>query len=156
MNKDIYRVSEDEFNYYGYRIMRDGRVISPLNKVISAYFFTYPYSHITMRINGKVIKKNKASLIYELFSGEKIMKRKQIIKFKDGDSQNTAFDNLCLINRPEHWEELKKTRVLGKPIFTPEEKEEIRRIYRTEHISMRKLSVQYDVCLTTIQKIIKN
>lgn len=151
---NIVKISDNEFYYYGYRILRSGEIISPMGRMLNAYFFTYPYSHVTMHINGKNIKKNRAMLIYELFSGSEVQKHKYIIQYRDNNSNNAAFDNLYLVNRSEYWQKLGEQKQMGRPVFTKEQKEEIRQKYQTGHISMRKLSTQYGVCLTTIQKII--
>lgn len=152
----IVKISDNEFYYYGYRILRSGEIISPMGRMINAYFFSYPYSHVTMHINGKNIKKNRAMLIYELFSGSEVQKHKYIIQFRDNNSNNAAFENLYLVNKSQYWEKLGKRKKMGQSVFSNEQKEKIRLQYQTNHISMRKLSAQYGVCLTTIQKIINS
>ena len=107
-DENIKRASTNSYYYYGYLITRNGEIISPSGNLIHSYNFTYPNSHVTLRINSKSVKKNKAILIYELFSGERLQRNKYIIQFRDGNSDNAAFDNLYLVSRPEYWSLIKK------------------------------------------------
>ena len=153
--EDVKRVSEDEVLYYGYRVMKNGDIISQYGNRIHAYNFCYPYSHVTLRINGKQIKKNNAILVYELFSGKALDKRKYVIQFKDHDTKNQSYENLYAIKKSDYIKKLKKNkREVGRLRFTTEQREEIRNEYREGNVSMRQLSAKYNACLTTIQRII--
>ena len=153
---NIKKVSANSFSYYGYIITRNGEFISPSGNLLHAYDFTYPNSHVTLRINNKNVKKNKAILVYELFSGKKLQRNKYIIQFKDGNRDNAAYDNLYVISRPEYWNIIRNDRnTKGGRRFTEEEENEIRQVYQSGQLSMRQLCNTYDACLATIQSVIK-
>lgn len=155
-DENIKRASTNSYYYYGYLITRNGEIISPSGNLIHSYNFTYPNSHVTLRINSKSVKKNKAILIYELFSGERLQRNKYIIQFRDGNSDNAAFDNLYLVSRPEYWSLIKNERnTMGGRRFTEEQEEEIREVYQSGEKSLRQLCTAYDACLATIQNVIK-
>ena len=150
-------VEENIKNYYGYTFYRDGKIISPDGNELVGYHFTYPYSHININHDGKTEKKLKAKLVYELFSGEKVS-RKFIIRFRDNNSKNCAFDNLYLESRSDFF----KAHPNGKTRkFSESTRKEIRNTYYTEANkkranapSLRELSVMYSCSLSTIQKIL--
>ena len=91
---------KDEIEYKGYIFSSDGTITSPRGRIIEGYFFTYPYSHITLRYEGKSHKVLRAKLVYELFYGEEVT-RKHIVRFKDGNTKNCAPDNLYLESRKD-------------------------------------------------------
>lgn len=156
-NKNITQVDEETFLYYGYTIKKDGTIISPCQNTLRAYNFTYPGSHITFKIKGKCVKKNKAILIYELFSGKRLDTNKNVIRFKDGDTHHANYDNLFVNTKKEYYQMLAESRRLGISRLSDEEKEKIRNEYLNpdgEKISMRALSRKHDCCLATIQKIL--
>lgn len=154
-DEEIKRITEDEAVYCGYKICRDGTVISPHGKILSPYFFSYPYSHITLRINGKALKKNRAVLIYNAFSSRNFDYRKNVMVFKDGDPQNASFENIDVISKKEYYHNTSMKHT-GKEVFSEKIKRKIREEYRKDDtISMRKLSLKYDCSLSTIQKILE-
>lgn len=143
--------------YFGYMFYEDGRIISPEGRLLQGYFFTYPYSHVNINHDGKSEKKLKAKLMYELFSGEKVS-RKFIVRFRDGDPKNCAFENLYLESRKDFAKDgsvrLKK--------FDDKTIQEIKgKYYTKEHKkkkkapSLRELCFLYSCSLSTIQKILE-
>lgn len=154
-DEEIKKISENEAVYCGYKICRDGTIISPYGKILSPYFFSYPYSHITIRINGKTFKKNRAVLVYNAFSAKDFDYRKNVMIFKDGDSQNASFENIDIISKKEYY--LKTSgKHTGKEVFSEKIKKTIRKEYQNNESSMRKLSYKYDCSLSTIQKILES
>lgn len=152
MGKTILR-NEEKRDYYGYSVYKNGIIMSLKGEPLSPYTATYKNSHVNMTINGKKTKKNRAILIYNMFS-EKPLDRKHIIRFKDGNSDNVAFDNLMPVTRKEYYHSIGLN---GKSRMTEEEKDEIRRIYenRNNSVSIRDLCIKYGCSLLTIQKILK-
>ncbi len=104
-DRNIQRVTQDTIIYHGYTITKNGEIISPTGNTLSAYYFTYPYSHVTLKINHKSVKMNKAILIYELFSGEELKRNTFVIRFRDGNPANASFDNIYPISKKEFWDE---------------------------------------------------
>lgn len=145
----------DMIPYHGYLVYRDGRIISKSGKEISSYFFTYAYSHVSLTIDGKKVKKNKAILIYNLFSEETFDTALYVLRFKDGDTSNAAYDNLYLISRKEY---LKECRSAGRGAhrFDEETKKEIRDKYKQGNLSLRQMCSEYQCTLLTMQKIINS
>ena len=107
-----------------------------------------------MKIDGKAVKKNKAILIYNLFADKPVDGKKYLIQFRDNDTYNAAFDNLYIISRKEYYA---KKNMNGKPKFTDEEKNKIRKEYKSKrsHLSIRELCKKYSCSLLTMQKILK-
>ena len=138
--------------FHGYKIYQNGDIVSPHGNTLSAYTLTYPGSHITIKIKGKMHKRNKARLVYAAFSKEKVNLNQYIIKFKDGDTYNTAFSNLYLVSRKEYYME-KECR--GQTKFTDDVRREIRMDYQTGEFSIRKLCSKYQCSLLTMQKILR-
>lgn len=145
----------DMFLYHGYRIYRDGRIVSKSGKEISSYFFTYANSHVSLTIDGKKVKKNKAILIYNLFSDTPIDTTMYVLRFKDGDTSNTAYDNLYLVSRQEYLRTCRETG-RGQNRFDEKTKEKIRRKYKQGRSSLREMCVEYKCTLLTMQKIINS
>lgn len=147
---EIKRIDDDTFEYYGYRVQRDGTIISPYGNELKGYHFTYPRSHVSIVIEGKDVKTNRARLIYELFSGHKIT-RKEVLRFKDEDQTNVAFDNLYLIDRKEYY---KLHEGYNQKKLDKETIKKIKRMYNNKgkKISIRKLCEMYDCSLLTMQK----
>lgn len=141
--------------YHGYQIYRDGRIISKSGKEISSYFFTYANSHVSLTINGKTVKKNKAILIYNLFSETPVDTTLYVLRFKDGDSSNASFDNLFLVSRKEYLRTCRETG-RGQNRFDEETRDKIRREYEQGESSLREMCGVYKCTLLTIQKIIKS
>lgn len=141
----------DEIKFYhGYEIHKSGIIKAPTGRTVQPYAFTYPYSHVTLKIDGKEIKKNKAILIYNMFSPIPFNVHNDVIQFRDGDSKNASFENLYTITRKELLNRFDH----GKSKFTAEEKLQIFKEYEENDISMRKIAWKYDCSLRTIQKII--
>lgn len=141
--------------YHGYQIYRDGRIISKSGKEISSYFFTYANSHVSLTIDGKKVKKNKAILIYNLFSDTPLDTTMYVLRFKDGDTSNAAYDNLYLISRREYLRTCRETG-RGQNRFDEKTKEIIRRKYVQGHSSLREMCDEYKCTLLTMQKIINS
>ena len=96
MIEEFKKVDEDTVLYNDtYKLCRNGNIVSPSGKVLSKYNFAYPYSHVTLFIGDKVIKKNAAILIYKAFSEEGVEYNvyKNEIQFLDNDTNNTQCDN---------------------------------------------------------------
>lgn len=154
-NRNITKISEEEVNYYGYLVKKNGDIFSKRGKLLHPYFFSYPYSHVTMHINGKDVKINRAALIYELFSGQLIPRKNYYVSFRDENTLHASFDNLYLISKCEYNKKiaLQKNRKIGCRSYTDEEAEEIRKRHTVDKVSLRKLSQEYGYCVTTISKI---
>ena len=146
----------DKIDYKGYTFYRNGKIISPRGIEIQGYFFTYPYSHISIKYDGSTKKYLKAKLMYELFSGEKVS-RKYIVRFKDNDPRNCAYENLYLESRKEYSNNHPHT---NEPMFNEEKRRKIWDMYYEQGTkekkkgapSLRQLSHIFSCSLTTIQK----
>ena len=141
--------------YHGYTFYRDGRIISPDGYELCGYYFTYPYSHININYDGKSYKKLKAKLMYELFSGKEVP-RSYIVRFKDGDPKNCAYNNLYLESRKEF---IRKHPGNNKKKLDDALCQEIKERYydnnrkkKKDAPSMRELAQMYSCSLATIQK----
>lgn len=146
----IYEETEEIKFYHGYEVHKNGTIKAPTGRTVQPYAFSYPYSHVTLKIDGKEIKKNKAILIYNMFSPVPFNIHNDVIQFRDGDTNNAAFANLYTITRKELLNRFDH----GKSKFTDEEKLQIFKEYEENDISMRKIAWKYDCSLRTIQKII--
>lgn len=144
---------KDMVLYHGYRVYRDGRVLSQRGKELKSYYFTYPNSHISLTIEGKVVKKNKALLVYNLFSDVPADTALNVLRFKDGDTANAAYDNLYLVSRKEHYRECKE-QGRSSNRFDEKTKKKIRKEYYEKNMSLRALCGKYRCSLLSIQKII--
>lgn len=155
-NRNIQRLAPDKVLYYGYTITKNGEIISPTGNSLNAYYFTYPYSHVTLKINDKSVKLNRAILIYELFSGEELKRNTFVIQFRDGNPANASFDNIYPVSKKEFWDEKQQRtgKKYGKSL-TEEEKRTIIDEYKAGGQSFRKLSRKYNVCLATITKALQ-
>lgn len=147
------RTSTDTVLFYGYEVRKNGDIVSPKGKKLNPYAFTYPYSHVTLKYEGKVHKINRAVLIWNMFSSTPVNVHKEIVQFRDGDSSNAGYDNLFLLSRKEYYKQYDNT----KRKFTEEIREQIYREYMNKEkpTSYRKLSRKYGCSLITIQKIIR-
>lgn len=146
---------KDMVLYHGYQIYRDGRIISKAGREIKSYYFTYANSHVSMSINGKIVKKNKAILIYNMFSETPVDTTLYVLRFKDGDTSNAAYDNLCLVSRKDYLSKCRENG-RGQNRFDDRKKEQIRREYEQGSSSLREMSTKYKCSLLTIQKIINS
>ena len=152
MNYNVYQIDQDCFYYYGYKIYRNGDILTPKGNELKGFFYTYPGSHIKLKIDGQYKTINKAKLIYMLFSGQDTtITNKYYILFKDNDSTNTSYDNMYLGSRSEY---AKLKGCDGKPKFSDKEASQIKSKYENSQISLRKLAQEYDCSLVTIQKIL--
>jgi len=150
MESNILKESDTCFNYFGYKVYKNGQIISPKGNELKAYDITHPGSHVTLRVDGKIIKLNKAKLIYTLFSGCKTnITTKYFICYKDGDETNAEYENLYLTPKKDV---LKRNS--GKSKFSEKEKEKIKKDYEIHHISLRLLARKYECSLLTIQKVL--
>lgn len=152
------KLETNKEEYYGYTFYRNGKIVSPDGREVNGYYFTYPYSHININHDGKSEKKLKAKLMYELFSGEKVS-RKFIVRFKDSDPKNCAFDNLYLESRKE----FAKGKNNKEKKFDEKTIKEINDIYYTKERkkrakapSLRELCFMYSCSLATIQKALSS
>ncbi len=145
--------TNDMVLYHGYRVYRDGRILSKRGREIQSYYFTYPNSHVSLTIDGKVVKKNKALLIYNLFSEAPADTSINVLRFKDGNTANADFDNLYLVSRKEHYKECRE-QGRGSNRFDAKTKKKIRREYYGKNVSLRALCSKYGCSLLTIQKIV--
>lgn len=146
---NIHRINENIAEYQGYTIHRDGRVVSPNGKELNAFNFTYEKSHVTLNIDNVNVKYNRALLVWHCFSDTPINIGTEIIRFKDGDTSNAAFDNLLIISRRAYYQEMD----IWHRHITNEIKDTIRSEYGNGS-SLRKLSRKYKYSLSTIQKIV--
>ena len=151
--KEIVKINENTAIYKGYILCRDGSIISPKGKKIRGYAFSYPYSHVTLKINNHEEKKNRAMLIWHAFSTEPVDGHSKILKFRDGNTNNPSFENLYVINRKDEPETFKNT-------LTNEIKDNIWKDYNgynydNQKLSLRKISLKYNCSLMTVQKVIK-
>lgn len=154
---DLSTIKEQDKASYdgGYTILRDGRIINCFGRELHPYFFSYPDSHVTLRINDKVYKKNRAVLIYDTFNDKPFDRKNNVLVFKDGDKGNPAFDNLKEISRKEFYA-LNKEKHNGKPYLSSEMCSQIIADYKKGDTSIRKLSVKYGCAVATIQRIIRS
>lgn len=151
MDKIIREETTDMAQYNGYTLCRDGRILSPRGKALNAFSLTYPGSHVTMNIEGKNVKRNRAILIYNAFSEEPVDTTKFVVRFKDGDTYNASYDNLYLVTKKEYYE---SRAMNGKPKFSSGTKRNIRKEYKNNNTSMRSLCQKYNCSLLTMQKIL--
>ena len=177
-NVSVFPIDKNCISYYGYLLYRNGTVTDAKNKPLNKYNLHYPNSHVSMKINGKLCRKNIARLLYGLFheldTGEYTSNKNTLLFFKDGNSGNIAYDNLEVITRKEGYERLSITirqdEKTGNflPRFTKEEVREIRKKYlgkedgRTNKNqyskttpSIRELAKEYQCSTSIISKIIK-
>lgn len=161
MNKNITKLNNDQYSYYGYIVDRNGTITSNRGckpQQLTGYYFTYPYSHVTLVIDGKPRKICKARLVYGLFSDKKIDKY-EVLKFRDGDQSNVAFDNLCVISRKEYFKEHKG---YNKKKFNEKTIKEMKETYNAlptegqKKVSLRDMCQKYECSLTTVQKALKS
>ncbi len=152
-------IQAETIDYHGYKVYRTGEIITPKGYESKGYFFTYPFSHVSIKYDGKTHKVLRAKLIYELFSRSKVS-GKYIIRFKDGDSRNCDFDNLYLESRKDY---VKKTPGANKRKFTKQKETRIRNTYydenrnkRADAPSIRELASKYKCSITTIQRILQS
>lgn len=146
---NIHRISDNIAEYQGYKVYKDGKIVSPNGKELNPFNFTYEKSHVTLNINNINVKYNRALLIWHCFSDIPVNTNTEIVRFKDGDTTNAAFDNLYVVSRQEYY---KKLDIWHKNI-TSDIKDSIRKEYNTGS-SLRHLSRKYKYSLSTIQKII--
>ena len=143
------KITDDVVTYHNFEIHRDGRIISPYGRELNPYTFTYKNSHVTLRYNGKSVKINRAKLIWNAFAKNPVNDTKELVRFKDGNPDNVAFDNLFVQSRKEYYDDHDSR----KP-KTQEEKEMIMKDYKKGELSLRQLSHKYDVSLRTLKKIV--
>ena len=151
-------IQAEIIDYHGYKVFRTGEIVTPKGFESKGYFFTYPFSHVSIKYDGKTHKVLRAKLIYELFSGSEVS-GKYIIRFKDGDCSNCAFDNLYLESRKDY---VKHTPNANKRKFTKQKETRIRNSYydenkvkRADAPSIRELAKINKCSITTIQKILQ-
>ena len=118
--KDNKNKEEILYEYGSYKVSRDGSIYDILmNKrpVLKGGI-------VTLFRNGKRYNKKAARVVYEAVSGQKLTKC-DVIKNKDGDETNIAFDNLYIEKRKN---------VMLKH-FTPEQVEQIRKEYNKDTVA---------------------
>lgn len=148
MIEKFMKIDDDTVLYNDtYKLCRNGDIISPSGKVLSKYNFAYPYSHVTLFIGDKVIKKNAAILIYKAFSieGAEYNVYKNEIQFLDNDTNNTAFENLRA---------MPKSIIIKNCSYGEQFKKKIVEEYNKGELSMRQLAEKYHCSLTSVQKFI--
>ena len=153
MDKNIYKINENTFDYYGYQVCRTGDILRKDRVTgewceLKSYHFTYPGSHVTMWIGDKQKKVMKAKLIYELFSGETLY-RSVVLQFRDGDKTNCAFENLYTISRKEF---ASREADYNKKKLDDTELKELKKLRKKRKVSLRSLSQIYGCSLKVIQK----
>ena len=148
----------EKIDYYGYTVYKNGKIVSPRGNELEGYCFSYQYSHITMKIDGKSHKIHRAKLIYELFSGTNVS-RKDIVRFKDKNPKHCAFENLYLESRKDYSQKHPRD---NSRKFSKRVEENIRKKYydergykRDEAPSLRELAKKYKCSLSTIQKVLR-
>lgn len=176
-NKNIKVIDKDTIQYHDYTIMRNGKILDKKGRAINKYNLSYPYSHVTLNINGKTHQMNVArlihSLFYELDNGKRVSKSKTMIFFIDNNTENVAYDNLELVPKSEGFARSGKQTKQDNTTryflsrFTKEEAEEIRSKYFTNREkanrnqynktspSVRDLAKEYNCSTRVISKIIK-
>lgn len=152
-NAEIKSQNTDMILYHGYQVYRNGRILSKRGREIKSYYFTYPNSHVSLTIDGKVVKKNKALLIYSLFSGTPVDTYLYVLQFRDGDTSNASFDNLYLKTKQDYYRECKKSG-RGHNRFDEKTKKKIRKDYRERNLSFRALCEKYNCSILTVQRIV--
>lgn len=145
---------EELYDYENYKVSKDGSIYDILmNKrpVLKGGI-------VTIFRNGKRCNKSAARIVYEAVSGKKLSKV-DIVKTKDGNEMNVAYDNLYL--------EKRKTVSIRKK-FSPEMVEKIRKEYNKEerekngyrgiyaHPTYEEMCDKYDCSIATMYKIINN
>lgn len=149
--KDNKNKEEILYEYGSYKVSRDGSIYDILmNKrpVLKGGI-------VTLFRNGKRYNKKAARVVYEAVSGQKLTKC-DVIKNKDGDETNIAFDNLYIEKRKN---------VMLKH-FTLEQVEQIRKEYNKEERekhgyrgiyakpSYNEMCDKYNCSMSTMYKII--
>lgn len=152
-NTEIANQKKDMVEYHGYLVYRNGKIFSKRGKEIKSYYFTYPHSHVSLNIDGKVVKKNRALLIYNLFSECPADTTLYVLRFKDGNTSNADYDNLYLATKKEYYRECKASG-RGHNRFDEKTKKKIRKDYFEKNMSFRELCDKYNVSIMTVQKII--
>lgn len=175
--KNVIPLDKDTIQYYRYTIKRNGSIKNEKGRELKRYNLAYPYSHVTLLINGKKKKRVVARLIYALFyeldTGKTVSDKTTLLFFKDNNSQNTNYDNLEVVSRREGL--LRKGNLVKRDDngdfmrnFTLQEAEEIRRRYHAKQDdnknlnqykkvspSIRELAKEYHCSVGLISKILK-
>lgn len=148
----------ETIDYHGYTVFKDGKIKTPKGFESRGYYFTYPFSHVSIKYDGKTHKVLRAKLIYELFSGKQVS-REFIIRFKDGNPENCSFENLYLESRKEYVE---RTPNANKRKFTKQKETRIRNTYydkdgkkKADAPSIRELAKKNGCSITTMQRILQ-
>ena len=160
--KDIQYLDENTIDFYGYKVLKTGQVINKYGKVLKKWKMAHEKSHVTIYIEGKHRKLRVARLVYYLFSTApdfsdfwEIWKScKDVIKYKDGDCTNAAYNNVLMICRMDY------SREFNNPTqrkFTDAQAEQIRKEYRenSEH-SYRTLCWKHGCSLGTMRKVLRD
>ena len=145
-------------DFHGYKVYRSGKITTSCGNELKGWFFTYPYSHVSMSFDGKQRKILRAKLIFELFSGKEVPKA-YIVRFKDDNPQNCDFNNLYLESRAEF---AKMNPHTNERKLSKQAQRRIKKMYYNEYNeknegapSTRELAKRYKCSLSTIQKILK-
>lgn len=143
--------------YKGYKVYRDGTIISKNGRIISAYNLTHEGSHVKLKINGKTMVKNKAVLVYSCF-GEEVDIYRYFIQFKNGDVTDASFDNLYLLDKKEYFSQMN---FRGESRFTDNEKKKILREYKKrvqaeQNVSIRSFAIRYNCSYITMKKVLNS
>lgn len=146
-------------DYHGNFVTEKGKIYNALGKPLKV-----KYGAVHIVIDGKKRTLMVARIVYEVFSGNKITSTKVII-FKDGNSENVAYENIEAVSRTTYFKEIKNENQ-KKRLFSKEEQERIIKEYDRERRrkhgfkgaysepSYRTLSIKYDCSRSTILKIL--
>lgn len=173
MSQDTHRTSIPENcdvrDYYGNWVYRDGTIINKNGIKLKPYKGKVSIVKEQVDEKGETIRKRHsilhAKVVYEAFTGQTVP-RTMIVRYRDENPENVNINNIAFVSKKEYfrdydWSPLKK--------LSDDTVQEIRHIYRVgetnrgnlknqlnrEVPSQYELSKQYEVSLSTIQKIVK-
>lgn len=149
------------YDYYGYKVdATTGDVYSKKEPLMT---LTPCGGKIAIYIDGKMKRLDNARIVYEAVTKERLS-ASVVMKRKDGNYENCAFDNILIVSRKEH---LKNNNYSSLYALSREEVAEIKAKYDIEtrrklgakgknmHPSYNELAREYGVSKSTIVKVIK-
>lgn len=133
------------YEYYGYGVVKSGKIYDAFGDEVPLM------KNGTVRItllDGQMHCLSAGKIVYEAIT-KTDLGRKYVVKYKDGNKLNPAFDNIEVISRKEYFKDHEWNGRLSK-----EEREELCNSYYIKRPTFTELALQYNTTSEAIQDIL--
>lgn len=103
--------------FHGYKIYKTGQIVSPHGKILTSSRFGNGQLYVSLWIDMKMKKFNKAELVYNSFSDTPFNSNTQTMSYLNGDRCDCSYDNLVVIPKRNYYSITQKASVIKRAVL---------------------------------------